>query len=138
MTHRWATVVGLGFVCASAILAGALELMLVPLYSGSALVPVTVLFAIAGNIVLPLLGRSLAATTGAALAPFAAWLLVVVVIGLFPRSEGDVILPGGGSVQWVGYGVVLGGVAAGVATVAMVSGRPPRAPAAPGAPESQP
>jgi hypothetical protein len=92
----------------------------VPLYAGASLVPVTVLFAIGGNLALPRLARGLLDSTVAAAAPFLAWLVVVIGIGLTPRPEGDVILPGGGKgVEWVGYGVLLGGALAGTLSVAV-------------------
>jgi hypothetical protein len=105
-------------------LAAALEVLLVPLYAGKTLVPVTVVLAVLINIALPLLARSIVPRGSAAFAPFAVWLLVVVIIGLFPRPEGDVILPGGGALEWVGYGVLLGGTVAGTLTVAVSGARP--------------
>jgi hypothetical protein len=124
---RWLTGFGIGALCASGALAGLIEMLLVPLYAGSTLVPIAVVMAVVGNIALPLLARMLVPTTGGTLAPFASWLLVVIVIGLFPRPEGDVILPGGGgALEWVTYGVLLGGALAGTVTVVMSTGRPPR------------
>ena len=54
--------------------------------------------------------------------PLLAWLAVVVGFGVLARPEGDVILPGGG-LQWITYGVVLGGALAGTVTV-VLSGPP--------------
>jgi hypothetical protein len=122
----WAGVV---VVCACAALAGLLELFLVPLYAGSTLVPVTVLFAVASNAFLPRLSRALVPSTAAAILPFATWLVVVVGIGLTTRPEGDVVLPGGGGVQWVSYGFLLGGALAGTVSVVMGAPRPQRSPA---------
>jgi hypothetical protein len=120
-------VAGVLLVCASSALSAVIEMLLVPLYAGAVLVPVAVLLAVGGNIVLPRLARVLVPTGRATLAPFAAWLLVVLVVGLFPRPEGDVIIPGGGgAVQWTGYGVLLGGALAGTLTVVLTgAGRPP-------------
>jgi hypothetical protein len=113
---------GVGLLCLCAALAGLLELLLVPLYAGSSLVPIAVLLAIASNIALPRMSRALIDRTGAAVLPFLSWLIVIGVIALMPRPEGDVILPAGSvGVQLVGYGVLLGGSMAGTITV-VVSG----------------
>jgi hypothetical protein len=56
--------------------------------------------------------------TLAALAPFAAWIVVVLSFGSIARPEGDVILPAAPrSVELVTYAVLLGGGLAGTATV---------------------
>jgi hypothetical protein len=123
----WAAVV---LVAACAALAGLLELFLVPLYAGSTLVPIAVLLAVASNACLPRLSRAIVPSTGAAVVPFAAWLVVVVGIGLTTRPEGDVVLPGGGGVQWVGYGVLLGGALAGTVTLVLSAPAPRRPPGA--------
>ena len=115
-------VAGVVVVCAAAALAGMLEVLLVPLYAGRVLVPVAVVLAIAGNLVLPRLARSLADSTWVAAAPVVVWLIVTVGLGFTARPEGDVLLPGGGYVQWVGFGVFLGGLGAGLATV--IAGMP--------------
>jgi hypothetical protein len=119
--REWA---GVLVVCGCAVLAGLLELFLVPLYSGSTLVPVTVLLAVASNVLLPRLSRALVPSTIAAVLPFLLWLVVIFAIGLSPRPEGDVVLPGGGGVQWVSYGVVVGGFVAGVVTVVQTASSP--------------
>lgn len=120
----WAGVV---LLCGCAVLAALLEVLFVPLYSGPVLVPIVVIFAIAGNIVLPRLARGLVDTALAAVLPFLSWLIVVVVLGMVPRPEGDVILPGGGAVEWVAYGVLFGGAVAGTVTsvLANAKGRRP-------------
>jgi hypothetical protein len=121
----WAWV-GVALLCGCAVLSGVLALFLVPLYAGSVLVPVAVLVALASNIALPRLARTLVETTAAAVLPFACWLVTVIVIGVLPRPEGDVVLPGGGgALQWVSYGVLLGGALAGTVTVALSGARRP-------------
>lgn len=117
--------IGVALLVASGALAGLLEVLLVPLYAGSAIVPVTVLLAIAGNVALPRLARVLVPRTGAAAGPFAAWLLVVVLFGVLTRPEGDVILPGSpNSLEYVTYGVLLGGTLAGTVTLVMLAPPP--------------
>jgi hypothetical protein len=110
---------GVALLCGCAVLAGILELFLVPLYAGSVLVPVAVVAAVAFNVALPRLARMLVPTTAATVLPFVFWLVAVIVVGVLPRPEGDVVLPGGGALQLVSYGVLLGGALAGTVTVAL-------------------
>jgi len=99
-------------------LSALVESLLVPLYVGRVLVPIAVVLALLLNGALPRLARSAVDRTSAAVAPFAGWLLVVIVLSGFPRPEGDVIYPGGGGyVQWVSYGVLLGGTLAGTLSI---------------------
>ncbi|MDQ2748207.1 MAG: hypothetical protein ABI775_04760 [Pseudonocardiales bacterium] len=117
---------GIALLCGCAVLSALLALFLVPLYAGSVLVPVAVLVAVASNVALPRLARSLVASTTATVLPFAFWLVSVIVVGLLPRPEGDVVLPGGnGALQWVSYGVLLGGAVAGTMTLALSGSRRP-------------
>ncbi|MEP7021496.1 MAG: hypothetical protein ABI808_12650 [Pseudonocardiales bacterium] len=115
---------GVALVCGCALLAGLLAIFLVPLYAGSVLVPVAAVVAVAANVVLPRLARTLVETTTATALPFACWLLTVIVVGVLPRPEGDVVLPGG-KLQWASYGVLLGGVVAGMFTVILAGARRP-------------
>jgi hypothetical protein len=63
-------------------------------------------------------------STPAALAPFAAWLIVMIGFGVLSRPEGDVILPGSpAAAQFVTYAVLLGGALTG--TITMVALSPP-------------
>lgn len=103
-------------ICLSAALTGLLEAVFVPLYAGSSLVPVAVVAALATNVALPLLARSVLPTMLGVAAPFLVWLVVLIGFGIVARPEGDVILPGGDA-QWVSYGVLLGGALAGTLTV---------------------
>jgi hypothetical protein len=116
--------IGLLLVCLCAVLAAILELLLVPVYVGSVVLPVAVVLAVASNIALPRLAFGIFPRALAAAAPFVLWLVVVFVFGVFGRPEGDVILPGGSSVQLVSYGVLLGGALAGTITVVVTV--PPR------------
>lgn len=119
--------VGVAVVALCGALAGLFETLLVPLYAGSALVPVAILLALVSNVALPRMARTLVPTTLAALAPFAAWLVVVLGFGTIARPEGDVILPGApSSVEFVTYGVLLGGALAGTATVVWLTPPPPK------------
>lgn len=120
---EWA---GVALLALTGALAGLLETLLVPLYAGSVIVPVSVVLAIVSNMVLPRLARALVPRTSAAIAPFLTWLVVVVLFGVLARPEGDVVLPGSpASVQYVVYGVIFGGALAGTATLVMMTPPPP-------------
>ena len=111
-------------ICLCAALAAVLEALLVPLYDGTKLVPIAVVAALASNVALPRLARTVVpAMLGVAL-PFVSWLVVIIGFGVLGRPEGDVILPGGDP-QWVAYGVLLGGALAGTLTVVTSAPRPP-------------
>lgn len=117
---------GVVVVTACAALAALLELLLVPLYAGSVVLPIAVVFAVASNVLLPRMARALVPSTFAAAAPFVAWVVVAIGFGVLTRPEGDVILPGGSPLQYVTYGVLLGGALAGTVTL-VVSAPPPGA-----------
>lgn len=122
----WVSWFGIVLIVGCAMLAGLLEMVLVPLYAGRVLVPVAVLFAVAGNVAFPRMAVSLVRSTVAAAAPFAGWLVVAVGFGVLTRPEGDVVLPGGGYVEYLGYATLLGGALAGTVTVVLcTSTRPP-------------
>jgi hypothetical protein len=112
--------VGLGLLLYA--LAGAgtalVETLLIPLRHGSTLLPLAVPLAIVSNVALPRLSRQLNDRVWAAAIPAVAWLVVVVLL-LSPRREGDVILPGSPTdLMLVSYGVLFGGILAAVLTIA--------------------
>lgn len=108
-------------VTGAAVLAALIESMLIPLYAGTVVVPLAPLLAIGTNIALPRLARGAIDRTGVAALPFVGWLIVVIVLSSVPRSEGDVIFPGGTWLQWVSYGVVFGGTLAGAVTLMVMA-----------------
>jgi hypothetical protein len=116
--------IGIVLLCGCGVLSALVELALIPLYAGTVPVGLAAVLAIVGNIALVLLGRELVSAGGLRIAPFAAWLLTIVVIALFPRPEGDNLAPGGG-LTWVTYGVLFGGALAGTLT-AVFTAAPPR------------
>ena len=116
--------VALVLVCGSAVLAAVIEELLVPVYAGSIPTGIAVVLALASNIALPRLAVAVVPRVMAVAAPFVLWIVTAFVFGVYGRPEGDVILPGGGSVQWVAYGVLLGGALAGTITVVLTV--PPR------------
>ena len=106
-------------------LAGLFSALLVPLYIGSTIFPIAIVVALASNLVLPRLAHALVPSTAAAIAPFAAWVVVVIGFGAISRPEGDVILPGApAEVEFVTYAMLLGGALAGTATVVWLSPPP--------------
>ena len=129
----WLDRAGVGLVALCAALAAMLEALLVPLYIGSVVFPIAILFAILSNFALPRLARALVPSTPAAVVPFVAWLAVMIGFGLVTRPEGDVILPGG-TLQWVTYGVLFGGVLAAAVSIVMSTPAPLAAGPAPPAP----
>jgi len=110
--------------CAAAVLAGILEVLLVPLRSGTVLVPIAVAMSLAGNVVFPRVARAAYETAAATVAPILCWLITVVVLAMTPRPEGDVLVRGGNGEQWVFYGVLFGGVVAGCVTAVLSSPKP--------------
>jgi hypothetical protein len=115
-------IAGLVLCGLTAVLAGLVEVLLSPLYVGRWLFPITLLLAVGTNVALPLIARDLVDSTVAATLPVILWLITVLVLSL-PRPEGDVLLPGGGAQQWVSYGLVLIGGAAGAITIALTARR---------------
>jgi hypothetical protein len=109
-----------------AVLAGMLTVLLTPLYWGSAIIPVSIVLAIATNVGLPLLVRLFGAPPLAAGVPFVLWLATILLLGM-SRPEGDVLLPAGNGAQpWVTYGMLAAGtIAGGVTVMAQTLGRPP-------------
>jgi hypothetical protein len=117
-----APLVGLGLVLFG--LAGALsallEILAVPLRVGTTLFPVAVVLAIASNILIPWLSSQLTTASLGAAPPVVLWILTAFLLST-SRPEGDVLLPGGSSVQWVSYGVLFGGLFTGLITLALLA-----------------
>lgn len=112
-------------VTLSGALTGMLEALLVPLYAGATILPLAIVLAVVSNLALPRLARALVPRTAAALAPFVAWLIVMIGFGTIGRPEGDVILPGAPqSVAAVTYGVLIAGTLAGTVTVVWLTPPP--------------
>ena len=115
--------VGVALISLCAALGGLIEALLVPLYAGDVVVPVAVVLAVVGNVALPRMARRLVPTTAATLLPLALWLAVMLVF-LWGRPEGDVAFPSQPTgAQWTFYGVLFGGVIAGI--VAVITSQPP-------------
>ncbi len=107
---------GVLVLCLCGVMAAFLEVLLIPVYAGSVLIPIGIVLAVITTVGLPLLVQQLVPTTLATALPVIAWTITVLAASL-PRAEGDVLLPGGGALQWASYGLLLLGIGAGFATV---------------------
>ena len=104
-------------ICAIAVFSALLELMLIPLYIGSIIIPISVVGAIASNVVLPWWGhRTIGRGLGAVL-PVVCWLIVILGLSVVTRPEGDIFVSAAFNQNWVYYGVILLGAVAGFTTV---------------------
>jgi hypothetical protein len=136
--NRALEITGIVACSLAAVLAAIITVLLTPLYWGSVLVPLAVVFAIAANIALPILVRRLGMSPIGSALPYVLWLLTVILLAS-SRPEGDVLLPAGqGAQPWVTYGMLGGGALAGGITVArLLMPRPPSG-AATGRPAAKP
>ena len=105
-------------VAGCAFLAALLEVcFLTEFYIGTAIIPVVILGAIAGNLLLPRLGLAALGRSPGAFVPVAIWLLVVMIPAVYNRPEGDLFVLGAHGQQYAYYGLLFGGAIAGFATV---------------------
>ena len=116
----WALV---GLISAVALLSGVLEVLLVPLYAGSVLVPLSAVLAVLGNLALPRLGFATIRMPAGALIPVLSWLVPVLALVVIARPEGDILVAGGGAQQWNYYAMVLLGGGAGFGSFVMAGSR---------------
>ncbi|MDQ6937269.1 MAG: hypothetical protein M3140_06105 [Actinomycetota bacterium] len=120
--ERAGSVVGVALYCLVAASAAVYAVLLVPLRVGTVLAPVSVVLGVVTNVALPVLTGRLADHAAAAAAPVGAWFLTVVLLA-GSRPEGDVLLPGSGSLVYVFYALVGFGLLAGVLTVGGMENR---------------
>lgn len=112
-------------VLAVAVWLAVVEVFWLPLRVGGVLIPVSVVAAVVGNLLLPRLAlrvsgaRLVAALTGIV------W-LVVVVAAMIRRPEGDLLITGGGATGVVNLAFLLVGVLAAAFAVGRVLGGPLR------------
>lgn len=118
-------VVGLVIYAVLGALSAAFDVLLVPSRIGSTLVPIAVVLAVAGNILLPTLAASFTRTAAGSVAPVVSWIVVLATLAS-ARPEGDVLLPGSGTVQYVSYGVMVGGLLSGLVTLGVLASGGPR------------
>ncbi|SDX79601.1 hypothetical protein SAMN05661080_01242 [Modestobacter sp. DSM 44400] len=102
------------------------EVMWLPLRVGGVAVPLSVVGAIAGNLLLVAAARWLSGSRAVAVLPAVVW-LVVAVAGAMRRPEGDLLITGGdGATQAVNLAFLLLGVVAAAFAVGRVLGEPGR------------
>jgi hypothetical protein len=99
---------------ATSLITGVLDVFLTPLRWGTHILPLAVPLAILGNVLLVTLARKGLRSGGFGFAVLVAWVLPVIVLPMWPRPEGDVVVPAGGSEQWVYFATLLLGAAAGI------------------------
>jgi len=99
------------------------EVFWLPLRVGGVLVPVSVVAAVAANLLMPPLALRLAGSRLVAGLTGVAW-LVVVVAGMIRRPEGDLIITGGGATGVVNLAFLLCGVLAAAFAVGRAVGGP--------------
>ncbi|MCW2495563.1 hypothetical protein [Jatrophihabitans sp.] len=119
-------------LCAVGVLAAGVELMLVPLFVGKVVCPVSVVAAIVTNLVLPRAGMSLVRRPLGAVLPLVSWLVPTLILTLYARPEGDILVSGGDAQEYVLYALLLLGAGAGfyavIAASSAVAPPPPRTP----------
>jgi hypothetical protein len=96
---------GLLLFAVAGALAGLIEVTLIPLRHGSALIPIAPVLTVLTGVLLPLLGRRLTDSTAGAAPPAFGQLLTIWLLGT-GRPEGDVLMPAG-STAWVSYAVLV-------------------------------
>ena len=102
------------------------EIFWLPMRIGGVLVPVSLLVAVVGNLLLVDQAHRLSGSRAVAVLPAATW-LVVAIGGMVRRPEGDLLLTGGGDTGVVNLLFLLVGVtAAAVAVGRALAGPPPR------------
>ncbi|MFL6160818.1 MAG: hypothetical protein ACJ74U_01190 [Jatrophihabitantaceae bacterium] len=104
-------------------LAGLIEVTLIPLRYGTALVPLAPALTVLTGVLLPAIGRNLTDSAAGA-APAAFGQLLTIWLLATGRPEGDVLLPAGG-IAWVSYAVLILGTVVPLVTLGFAS-RPGR------------
>ena len=94
------------------------EVFWLPLRVGGVLLPLSVVGAVVGNLVIGAAARRLSGSGTAAVLAAVAW-LVVVVAAMIPRSEGDLLIVGAGDTGIVNVVFLM----AGVVSAAYATGR---------------
>jgi hypothetical protein len=102
-----AGLLALGFVlfAVAGILAGLLEVTLIPLRYGTTLVPLAPVLTVLTGVLLPAIARGLTDSTVAAVPPAVGQLVTIWLLAT-GRPEGDVLMPAGGT-AWVSYSVLI-------------------------------
>jgi hypothetical protein len=127
MTRSWVRAGGALACVVLAFWLALVEVFWLPLRIGGVLVPVSIVAAVVGNLLLVRLAHWATGSGVLAVLPAVAW-LVVVVASLIPRPEGDLVLTGSGATGLVSLAFLLCGVvaAAFASGTALAGGRPAR------------
>ena len=114
------------------------EVFWLPLRVGGVLVPVSIVVAVVGNLLLPAAALRFSGSRLVAVLPALAW-LVVSVGAMVRRPEGDLVMTGGGATGVVNLAFLMIGVVAAAFSVGRVLGGPRRPAVSPdGAPAPDP
>jgi hypothetical protein len=97
------------------------EVFWLPMRIGGVLVPLSILVAVVGNLLLPGLLHRLSGSRLVAVLPAAIW-LVVVLAAMSRRPEGDVVFAGTGTLGTLNLVFLLTGVLAGAVAVGRILG----------------
>jgi hypothetical protein len=114
---------GVAVYCLVGVLSAVIEVLLIPLYIGSVIFPITVLIAVVLNVALPRLVRLLVDWRFAIALPLIGWVLTVLALNVFNTGHGTVLVPGYGQGQYVGVALFFGGALAGFVGVVRERGR---------------
>ena len=106
------------------------EVFWLPLRVGAVVLPVSVLAAVVGNVLLVRSAHRLSGSRAVAVAPAITW-LVIVIGAMMPRPEGDLVLVGTGVAGVVNLVFLLLGVTAAAVAVGGVLAAPTRRPVSP-------
>ena len=107
------------------------EVFWLPLRVGGVLVPLSVLVAVVGNLILPAGALRVSGSRLVAVLPAITW-LVVAVGGMVRRPEGDLVMIGGGASGVVNLAFLMLGVLAAAFSVGRLLGGPRRPAVSPG------
>jgi hypothetical protein len=123
----------LGWGVIAVVVAGWLALVEVfwlPLRVGGLLVPLSLIAAVVGNLLLPAAALRFSGSRLVAVLPAVAW-LVVAVAAMIRRPEGDLVMTGGGATGVLNLAFLMLGVVAAAFSVGRVLGGPRRPPVRP-------
>jgi len=115
----------LALICLTSAVAGVIELLLVPRYLGGTIFPICVPLAMLTTYALPMLGFWLTRAAKGAVLPLVCWIVPVLVLGFWSRPDGDVVIAGGNSEQWVALVMIVAAMVVGFRVV-IVGTLPPR------------
>lgn len=123
----------LGWALAAVVVAtwlALVEVFWLPLRVAGALVPLSIVAAVVGNLLLPAAALRLSGSRLVAVLPALAW-LVVAVGAMVRRPEGDLVMTGGGVTGVVNLAFLMLGVLVAAVSVGRVLGGPRRPPVGP-------